>query len=211
MRALREEGFPAVIVRPSFTYGETVVPLAINSWEHPYTAVDRMRRGAPVIVPGDGTSLWTNTHNTDFAKGLVGLLGHQRATGHAFHITSDEVLSWNQIYQAVAEAAGVPRPHLVHIASDFITACLPEKAGSLHGDKSSSVVLDNTKIKRFVPDFVATTRYRDGIEASIAWYDADAPRRSIDEAANDRWDRLIAAYERGLEAARRELVPASRA
>lgn len=205
MRALREEGFPAVIVRPSYTYDETVIPLAINSSERPYTVVERMRRGAPVIVPGDGTSLWTNTHNADFAKGLVGLLGHQSATGHAFHITSDEVLDWNQIYQAVAEAAGVPAPRLVHIASDFITACLPEKIGGLHGDKSSSVVLDNTKIRRFVPDFVATTRFRDGIKASIAWYDAAPARRAVDDQANRRWDRLIAAYERGLEEARREM------
>lgn len=168
-----------------------------------------MRRGLPVIVPGDGTSLWTNTHNTDFAKGLVGLLGHQSATGHAFHITSDEVLNWNQIYEAVAEAAGVARPNLVHIASDFITACLPEKIGSLHGDKAASVVLDNTKIKRFVPDFVATTRFRDGIRASIAWYDADPARRAVDEEANRRWDRLIEAYERGLEAARRDVMDPS--
>jgi nucleoside-diphosphate-sugar epimerase len=183
-----------------------VIPLAVNSWERPYTVVDRMRRGVPVIVPGDGTSLWTNTHNADFAKGLVGLFGHQSATGHAFHITSDEVLNWNQIYEAVAEAAGVQGPRLVHIASDFIAACLPEKLGSLHGDKSSSVVLDNSKIKRFVPDFVATTRFRDGIKASIAWYDANASRRGIDEEANRKWDRLIAAYERGLDEAKRELA-----
>jgi nucleoside-diphosphate-sugar epimerase len=205
LRALREEGFPVVIVRPSYTYGETVIPLSVNSWEKPYTVVDRMRRGVPVIVPGDGTSLWTNTHNSDFAKGLVGLLGHQSATGHAFHITSDEVLNWNQIYEAVAESAGVPEPRLVHIASDFIAACLPEKLGSLHGDKASSVVLDNSKIKRFVPDFVATTRFRDGIKASIAWYDADPSRRGIDVEANRKWDRLIAAYEQGLAEAKRDL------
>jgi nucleoside-diphosphate-sugar epimerase len=204
LRALREDGFPIVIVRPSFTYGETVIPLAINSWERPYTVVDRLRRGAPVIVPGDGTSLWTNTHNTDFAKGLVGLLGHQSATGHAFHITSDEVLNWNQIYEAVADAAGAANPNFVHIASDFITTCLPEKIGSLHGDKASSVVLDNSKIKRFVPDFIATTRFRDGIRQSIAWYDADPARREIDEEANRKWDRLVTAYQTGLDAAKRE-------
>ena len=107
MRALREESFPMTIVRPSFTYGDTMVPLGFNSWPKTFTAVDRMRRGQPVIVPGDGLTLWTMTHNSDFAKALVGLLGHQSAIGHAFHITSDEVLTWNQIYQAVAEAAGV--------------------------------------------------------------------------------------------------------
>jgi len=204
MRALREEAFPATIIRPSFTYGETVIPLTVNSWAMPYTAVDRMRRGVPVIIPGDGTSLWTLTHNSDFAKALVGLLGHQASIGHAFHITSDEVLNWNQIHEAVAHAAGVAEPKFIHIASDFITACLPEKVGGLHGDKNSSVVFDNTKIKRFVPDFVATTRFRDGIRHSVVWYDADPARRTVDAEANARWDRLIAAYERGLAAARAE-------
>src|SRR5271170_725823 len=123
LRALREEGFPMTVVRPSLTYGDLVVPLAVNSWLKSYTAVDRMRRGQPVIVPGDGLSLWTITHNSDFAKGLVGLLGHTGSIGHAFHITSDEAPTWNQIYAMTAEAAGVPSPKLVHIASDFIAAC----------------------------------------------------------------------------------------
>ena len=203
LRAMREENFPATIVRPSWTYGERHITVPIHSGKH-FTVVDRLRRGQPVIVPGDGSSLWTMTHNTDFAKGLVGLLGHQGAIGQAFHITADEVLTWNQIYEAVAEAAGVPKPKLVHIASDFITACLPEFAGGLHGDKAHSAVFDNSKIKRFVPDFVATTRFRDGIAQSIKWFDADPERQEIDAAANATWDRLIAAYERGLEAARRE-------
>ena len=204
LHALREEGFPVTIIRPSYTYGDTIIPIPINSWPLPYTAVDRLRRGVPVIIPGDGTSLWTLTHNTDFAKGLVGLLGHQAALGHPFHITSDEVLSWNQIHQAVAEAAGVAQPNFIHIASDFITACLPEKVGGLHGDKIHSVVCDNTKIKRFVPDFVATVRFRDGIRRSLAWFDENPARRVIDHEANARWDRLIAAYERGLAAARQD-------
>jgi nucleoside-diphosphate-sugar epimerase len=205
MRALREEGFPSVIIRPSWTYGETVIPLAVTSFGKFYfTGVDRMRKGKPMIVPGDGSSLWSMTHNTDFAKGFVGLLGNPATIGHAFHITSDEVLSWNQIYQTVADAAGVRNVNLVHIASDFITACLPEMTGGLHGDKASSVVMDNTKIKRFVPDFVATTKLRDGVAKSIAWYDADPSRQLVDHEANDKWDKLIAAYERGLDAARRE-------
>jgi len=201
---LRAEAFPVTIVRPSLTYGDTVVPLAVNSWLKSYTAADRMRRGKPVIVPGDGLSLWTITHNSDFAKGLAGLLGQQGAIGQAFHITSDEVLTWDQIYRVTAEAAGVPAPRLVHIASDFVTACLPENTGTLLGDKSHSAVFDNTKIKRFVPDFVCTTRYREGIARTIAWFDADPARQQIDEEANAAWDRLIAAYERGFEAARRE-------
>lgn len=208
VRALRDEGFPATIVRPSFTYGETLIPLAFNSWPDTYTAVDRMRRGLPVIIPGDGTSLWTLTHNSDFAKALVGLLGHQAALGHAFHITSDEVLDWNQIYQAVADAAGVARPDFVHIASDFIAACLPDAAGGLHGDKSNSVVCDNTKIKRFVPDYVATVRFRDGVRRSLQWFDADPARRIVDAAANQAWDRLVALYRQGLQAARREFAAA---
>jgi nucleoside-diphosphate-sugar epimerase len=203
-RLLREEAFPVTIVRPSLTYGDTVVPLAVNSWLKSYTAVERMRRGKPVIVPGDGLSLWTITHNSDFAKGLIGLFGQQGAIGQSFHITSDEVLTWNQIYQFTAAAAGVPAPRLVHIASDFITTCIPEDTGTLLGDKSHSALFDNTKIKRFVSDFVCTTRYREGIARTIAWFDADPARRQIDEEASAAWDRLIAAYERGLEAARRE-------
>ena len=203
LRALREENFPATVVRPSWTYNETRITVPVNSGKN-FTIVDRMRRGRPVIVPGDGTSLWTMTHNTDFAKGLVGLLGHQGAIGHAFHITSDEVLTWNQIYEAVAEAAGAPQPRLVHIASDFITACLPEFSGGLHGDKAYSAVFDNSKIKRFVPDFVATTRFRDGMARSVKWFDAEPARQEIDAEANAAWDKLITAYERGLETARRE-------
>jgi nucleoside-diphosphate-sugar epimerase len=203
LRALREDGFPAVIVRPSFTYGDTVVPLTLNSWPRTFTAVDRMRHGKPVIIPGDGLTLWTMTHNSDFAKALVGLLGHQSAIGHAFHITSDEVLTWNQIYGAVAEAAGVPLK-AIHISSDFITACVPDAAGSLLGDKANCAVFDNSKIKRFVPDYVATTRFRDGIKRTIAWFDADRRRQEIDEEASAKWDKLIEAYQRGLDAARRE-------
>lgn len=204
MAAIRDEAFPAVIVRPAHTYGETKIPLAFNSSLRSYTVVDRMRRGLPVVVPGDGTSLWTLTHNSDFAKGLIGLLGNSQALGHAFHITSDEVLCWNQAYQAVAEAAGVSRPELVHVASDFIATCLPEAAGNLLGDKSVSVVLDNTKIKRFVPGYVATTRFQDGIRRTLAWFDADPSRRLIDEETSRTHDRILAAYRVGLDAARRE-------
>jgi nucleoside-diphosphate-sugar epimerase len=204
LRGFREEAFPVTVIRPSLTYGDTVVPLAVNSWLKSYTAVDRMRRGQPVIVPGDGLSLWTITHNSDFAKGLVGLLGQPAAIGHAFQITSDEVLTWNQLYQFTAEAAGVPSPKIVHIASDFITACIPAMTGTLLGDKSHSAVFDNAKLKRFVPDFVFTTRFREGIARTIACFDADPARRQIDGEAVAAWDRLIAAYERGLAAARRE-------
>jgi nucleoside-diphosphate-sugar epimerase len=197
LRAMREEGFPATIVRPSLTYGDTQIPLAMNSWQMPYTIVARMRQGRPVIVPGDGTSLWPVTHNSDFAKGFVGLLGHQQAVGHAFHITSDEVLTWDQIYAATAAAAGA-EAKIVHIAADFIAACLPDLKGSLIGDKCSSVVFDNSKIRRFVPDYCATTPFAKGIAQTIAWFDADPQRQQIDTAADQQWDMLIAAYEQGL-------------
>ena len=121
-KELRDNAFPVTIVRPSFTYDETVIPLSFNSWTDPYTVIDRMRKGQPVIIPGDGTSLWQLTHNADFAIGLLGLFGHQASIGHAFHITTDEVLNWNQIFEATAEAARVDTIDAVHIASDFIVA-----------------------------------------------------------------------------------------
>ncbi len=204
VHAYREEAFPITIVRPSLTYGDTVIPLVLNSWAHSFTAIARLRAGKPLVIPGDGLSLWTITHNSDFARGLVGLLGQTAAIGHAFHITSDEALTWNQIFQATAEVAGVASPRFVHIASDFITACYPETTGTLLGDKSHSAIFDNTKIKTFVPGFAATTRFRDGITSTLRSFDADPRRQTIDTAVDARWDRLIGCYERGLESARRE-------
>lgn len=200
MRAYREEGFPVTIVRPSLTYGDTQLVLAVNSWQKSYTAVDRMRRGKKVIVPGDGSSLWVITHNSDFALGFVGLLGHRQAIGHAFHITSDEVLTWDQVYTITAQAAGV-EPNLVHISSDFIGSCIPEEVGSLTGDKASSVVFDNSKIKRFVPGFQATVPFAEGVKRTLAWFDAAPERQAIDAEADAAWDKIIAAYESGLDAA----------
>ena len=197
MRAYREEGFPITIVRPSLTYGDTQIVLPINSWKKSYTAVDRMRRGKKVIVPGDGSSLWVITHNSDFAQGLVGLLGHKQAIGHAFHITSDEVMTWDQFYRITAQAAGA-EAQIVHVASDFIGACLPDTVGSLIGDKSSSVVFDNSKLKLFVPEFRAKVPFAEGIKRTIDWFDADPRRKEIDEDANAKWDKLIDAYESGL-------------
>jgi len=202
MAELRERQFPVTIIRPSLTFGDTQIPLVMNCWHAPFTGIRRMRSGKPMIIPGDGSSLWTITHNTDFAKGLVGLLGNESAIGHAFHITSDEVLTWDQIYQATADAAGVENPKFVHMASDFISACLPDKLGPLAGDKSTSVVMDNTKIKQFVPDFMATTRYAEGIKKTVAWFDADPIRQVIDEAIDAKYDKLIEVYETGLKQAK---------
>ena len=203
MRAYREEGFPITIVRPSLTYGDTQIVLAVNSWQKSYTAVDRMRRGKKVIVPGDGSSLWVITHNSDFAQGLVGLLGHRQAIGHAFHITSDEVMTWDQFYTITARAAGV-EAQIVHIASDFTSACMPDELGSLTGDKASSVVFDNSKIKRFVPGYCAKVPFAQGIQRTVEWFDADSRRKQVDEAANAAWDKLIGAYESGLGEALRK-------
>ena len=203
MKAYREEGFPITIVRPSLTYGDTQIPLAVNSWQKSWTAVERMRRGKKVIVPGDGSSLWVITHNSDFAQGLVGLLGHQQAIGHAFHITSDEAMTWDQFYRITAQAAGV-EARIVHIPSDFVCACLPDELGSLTGDKAASVVFDNSKIKRFVPGYSAKVPFTQGIQRTIAWFDADARRKEIDEDANASWDKLIDAYENGLGEALRK-------
>ncbi len=200
LQAHRDEGFPVTIVRPSLTYGETLIPLVINSWERSYTVVDRMLKGQKIIVPGDGSSLWVITHNSDFAKGFVGLLGHEQSIGHAFHITTDEVLTWDQIYRIVGAAVGV-EPRIVHIPSDFMVACLPDMEGTLLGDKSASVVFDNSKIRRFVPDYAATTRFAQGIRQSLAWFDADPSRKLIDSEANATWDKLIDGYEKGLQEA----------
>jgi nucleoside-diphosphate-sugar epimerase len=200
MLAYRDEGFPITIVRPSLTYDDTQIPLVLNSWQQPYTAVDRMIRGQKMVVPGDGTSLWVVTHNSDFAKGFVGLLGHQQAIGHAFHITSDEALTWDQLYRIVGVAVGV-EPKLVHIPSDFIIACVPQDEGTLLGDKSVSVVFDNSKIKRFVPGYCATTTFAEGVRRSLAWFNADPSRKQIDHQVNGNLDKLISAYEKGMNQA----------
>jgi nucleoside-diphosphate-sugar epimerase len=203
-------GFPGVIVRPSLTYGDDQVPLVLNAWAQSWTLIDRLRRGGPVIVPGDGTSLWTITHNTDFAAGLTGLFGNPATYGHAFHITSDEVLTWNQIFGQAAQAAGVHAPKVVHMPSDFIIACVPAVEGTLLGDKAVSAVFDNTKIKRFVPGFTARTPFATGIRRTIAWFDADPARKLIDAATNERWDKLVVAYETACAQARAHFIaPAS--
>jgi len=188
MRAYREAGFPITIVRPSHTYDRTKVPLLGH-----YTDLARMRQGKPVVVHGDGTSLWVLTHHDDFARGFVGLLGNDHALGQAFHITSDEVLTWNQIYTLVAQAAGV-EPQIVHVPSDVIAAFDAEVGASLLGDKAHSVIFDNTKIKRLVPDFVAAIPFSQGAREIVAWFDADPARQVVDEGANRLIDEILAAY-----------------
>jgi nucleoside-diphosphate-sugar epimerase len=196
----RENGFPVTIVRPSYTYGKTTIPFVFNSREHRWTLIERMRKGKKIIVPGDGTSLWTLTHNTDFAKGFIGLIGNMQAIGHAFHITSDEVLTWDQVAKLIGMAAGV-EPNIIHIPTDFIGAVSPEHIGGLLGDKVVSVVFDNSKIKRFVPGFTATVPFSEGIKETIAWYKSNPARCTVDEEFDNLADRIINAYESGLKVA----------
>jgi nucleoside-diphosphate-sugar epimerase len=185
----RKHKFPITIVRPSHTYDKTLLPFT-GGW----TIVHRMRQGKPVIVHGDGSSLWVLTHHRDFAKGFVGLLGNNRTIGEAFHITSDEWLSWNQIYTLVATAAGVPQPKLVHVPSDLLNAYDETWGASLIGDKTNSMVFDNSKIKRVVPDFACTIPYAQGAREVIEWYDADPARQTIDEKHDALQERILEAY-----------------
>jgi nucleoside-diphosphate-sugar epimerase len=189
LRAYRADGFPVTIVRPSHTYDRTKVPLLGH-----YTDIDRMRKGKKVVVHGDGTSLWVLTHHEDFARGFIGLLGNSHAIGHAFHVTSDELLTWNQIYTILADAAGV-EPQIVHVPSDLIAAFDPEVGAGLLGDKAHSVIFDNTKIKRLVPDFGATIPFSQGAREIIAWFDADPARQVVDPYTDHLIDRIIAAVE----------------
>ncbi len=194
----RENDFPITIVRPSLTY-DTVIPVALGSWDD-YTIVKRMLAGKPVVVQGDGTSLWTITHSEDFAIGFVGLLGHQQAIGHAFHITSDEILTWDQIYEAVGAAVGV-KPNIVHVSSDFIAGVVKEigqdwLVGNFLGDKSISAVFDNSKIKTFVPEFKATIPFKKGIKRTIEWFQADESRMKINEFWNETIDAILERYNK---------------
>ena len=202
MKAHREEGFPATIIRPSHTYGPSQIPLCVAGWIHPWTGIDRMKRGRQVIVSGDGTSLWVLTWNTDFARGLVGLLGNPKAIGEAFHITSDQALSWNQIYLELYQALG-QTPNMVHIPADLIAMYDEEAIGSLIGDKSNTVVFDNSKIKRFVPDFNCEVNWAEGLRRSLAWFEAHPEFQTIDHEENAKWDRVIEAYGRAFHVVQR--------
>lgn len=185
VRAYREEKYPITIVRPSHTYDKTLLP-----FDGGYTVVDRMRKGKPVVVHGDGTSLWTLTHHKDFAVGFVGLLGNPAAIGEAFHITNDEWLTWNQIYLTVARAAKA-EAKLVHVPSEVIAAYQPDLGAGLLGDKANSMIFDNSKIRRVVPDFRPSIPFARGAEEIMAWYDADPARQVVNEEVNRLMDLLI--------------------
>jgi nucleoside-diphosphate-sugar epimerase len=190
--AHREFGFPVTIVRPSHTY-DTIVPVAVGKSD--YTIVDRIRRGKPVIVHGEGTSLWTLTHADDFGRAFVGLLGNPRTIGHAFHITSDEWLTWDQILRLVGRAAGV-EPEIVHVPSRFIAKLDPDTGAGLIGDKSWNALFDNSKIKSFVPGWACRIPFAEGIHRTIEWFDADPGRRTVDQAADAGVDEILRAWQR---------------
>ena len=195
MKAYREHQFPVTIVRPSHTYDNRNVPLGVHGNNGSFQVLKRMLEGKPVIIHGDGTSLWTMTHNSDFAVGYVGLMGNPHAIGEAFQITNDETLTWNQIYQAIADALGVELK-AYHVSSEFLAAVSDyDFTGSLIGDKANSVVFDNSKLKHAVPDFHPTVRFEEGIRDTIANILAH-PELQKEDPEFDAWcDRVIEALE----------------
>ncbi len=204
MRLYREEGFPVTIIRPSHTYDERSVPLGVHGKNGSYSVIQRMREGRPVIIHGDGTSLWTLTHNSDFARAFVGLMGNVHAIGEAVQITSDESLTWNQIYGIIADSLGV-KLNAIHVSSEFLDACGDyDFAGSLLGDKANTVVFDNNKLKRLVPGFTATVRADQGIRDTIA-YVLSHPECQRQDPEFDSWcDRMINALDAAKRAVRQE-------
>jgi len=198
MRKYREEGFPVTIVRPSHTYDERSVPLGVHGKKGSYQVIKRMLEGKPVIIQGDGTSLWTLTFNEDFATGYVGLMGNVHAIGEAFQITGDESLSWNQIYRTIADALGV-KLDAYHVAADYLSAVGDKYGydfeGSLTGDKSVSVVFDNSKLKRLVPDMRTTVPFNRGVRIALD-YVLSHPECQVEDPEFDAWcDKVIAVLE----------------
>lgn len=200
MKLYREKGFPVTVVRPSHTYDERSVPVGIHGKNGSYQVLKRMMEGKRVIIHGDGTSLWTVTFNRDFAKGFVGLMGNIHAIGEAVQITGDETLTWNQIYQTVADALGVPlRPF--YVSTEFLSACdggVYDLRGGLWGDKANSVSFDNSKLKRLVPGFTTTLRFDQGVREAIS-YIMSHPECQREDPEFDEWcDAVIAVQEEAL-------------
>ncbi|MCR5103191.1 MAG: SDR family oxidoreductase [Eubacterium sp.] len=198
MKKYRDEGFPVTIVRPSHTYDERNVPLGVHGKKGFYQVIKRMMEGKPVIIQGDGTSLWTVTFNKDFATGFTGLMGNRHAIGEAFQITGDETLTWNQIYQTIADALNVElKPY--YVASEYLSSVGDKYGfdfeGSLTGDKSVSVVFDNSKLKRVVPDMKTTVRFDQGVRIALD-YVLSHPECQVEDPEFDKWcDKVIKALE----------------
>ncbi|GHV76553.1 hypothetical protein AGMMS49942_13740 [Spirochaetia bacterium] len=202
VKKYREEGYPVTIIRPSHTYDERKIPLGVHGKNGSWQVARRIIDGKPVIIHGDGTSLWTMTHNSDFARGFIGLLGNSRAIGETVQITSDETVTWNQVYAAIAAALNRPLK-AVHVSSEFLAAtCDYDLTGSLIGDKANSVVFDNTKLKRLVPGFTAKVRFDQGIRATIEYVLAHKELQQEDPEFDAWCDRVIAARERGIREVR---------
>ena len=194
MEEYRNNGFPITIVRPSHTYGCFDVPLALHGKNGSYSVIQRMKQGKKVIVHGDGSSLWTLTHNSDFAKAFLGLMGNIHAIGEAVQITSDESLTWNQIYEIIGNALGV-KPNIVHIASETLAKANNSFIGGVLGDKAHTVIFDNSKIKRLVPGFTATVRFDQGVRMTLDYIDKH-PQYQKPDPEFDAWtDKIIEVYE----------------
>jgi len=191
-RAIAGGRLSATIVRPAYTYGETWIPTTSGT---DYTVVKRMREGREIVVPGDGTSLFTLTHASDLARGVLGLLGNEAALGEAFHITSDEVLSWNQVHETIGRVIGV-EPRIVHVPSDFIARVAPRRGASLLGDKAWSLVFDNSKVRRVVPGFHPRIDLATGLAESIRWFEADPERQRTE--AEETVERILEAWRRAM-------------
>ncbi|HKL98782.1 MAG TPA: SDR family oxidoreductase [Mobilitalea sp.] len=194
IKEYRENGFPITIIRPSHTYGDFDVPLAVHGRNGSFSVINRMIKGKKVIVHGDGSSLWTLTHNTDFAKAFVGLMGNTHAIGETVQITSDECLSWNQIYEIIGSALNT-KPNIVHIPTDTLMKAYKDLEGGLMGDKMHTVIFDNSKVKRLVPEYSATVRFDQGVRRTLK-YILSHPELQNEDPEFDQWtDRMIESYE----------------
>jgi nucleoside-diphosphate-sugar epimerase len=199
MQKYREEGFPITIIRPSHTYDERSIPLGVHGKNGSWQVAKRMLAGKPVIIHGDGTSLWTMTHNSDFAVAFCGLCSNIKAIGESVQITSDEVLTWNQIYQSIADALNV-KLNAIHVSSEFLASCSDlDFTGSLLGDKANSVAFDNAKLKKLVPYFTPKKRFSDGIKETVEYVLSHPELQSDDPEFDDFCDRLIEVMQKAKE------------
>ena len=196
--AYNDRGFPITLIRPSHTYCERSVPVALHGEKGSYQVVERIRQGKRIIIPGDGTTLWTLTHSRDFAVAFVGLMGNPHAMGEVFHITGDESLTWNQIHECVGKALG-KEVRAVHIPSETLGQLWPDMVGNLTGDKSNTVLFDNTKIKRAVPEFMTRTLFAEGARECVAYLDRHPEARTPDPKFDAWCDRMLEAWDRAVE------------
>ncbi len=192
--AMKENGFPLTIIRPSCTYGHKNIPFTLNSGAKPFTLIDRMRKGMPILVPGDGNIFWTITHNSDFGRALLGLMRCAETLGEDFHLTQDECMTWDSFAKVIAEEAGAPAPKLVHVATDVLARSDARLVESVVGDMGQNAVFDNSKLRRYLPGFKYLTPFRQGIRQSIDWYDAHPEMQQVDDAWNAWVDEMIAKH-----------------